>query len=570
MKSATPDDADREAPAGALRLAAWFIDARVREVIVGDLVEQFAAARPDKATRGALRRRFWREVIVAITKFPRRPRLSHPIGDGHVSGFLQDLARAVRTLRRAPAFTLACAITLALGIGSATSIFSVADPLLIRSLPYRDAGRLFITGERDASGQGTNLGFATFADLRDQARSIEHAAAVGSWSPTLVRNGSAEQLNGLRVSASYFATIGVHPALGRDFSADEDDPSRNTVIIMSHALWRERFSADSAIVGKTVNIGGASMLVAGVMPADYDDVLRPGAQVWRVLGYRADLPFACRTCRHLRMVTRLRAGVDLKVAAAEFDVLSANMMRDHPHDYPAVGLTLSPLQATVARRVKPALVALLVAVSLLLVIAAVNVGGLQLARAMLREEEFAVRTALGAARWRLTRMLLAEGLVLAFLAGIGGWFIARLGVAALVQRLPAMPRLSAVHLDARAGALALLVTAIGGLAIGMIPAWHATRRSLASSMRGTKTVNRAPQRVRAMLVVTEVALAVILLCGAGLLARSLARVLSTDPGIDLATVANAQVQVSGPRYADNAAVWAWQDKIVDLSSTLGS
>ena len=244
-------------------------------------------------------------------------------------------------------------------------------------------------------------------------------------------------------------------------------------------------------------------------------------------------------------------------------------MRENPGDYPSTGFHLVQIQEDVTRRVRPALTALLVAVALLLVIATVNVGGLQLARALQREEEFSIRAALGAAGARLTRLLLAEGLILAAVAGVTGWLFAMAGLGQLVQRLPAtMPRLAAVHLDMRVLAAALIATVTAGIAIGLVPAWHARRRGLALSLRGGRRVGGAPHRLRGALVVTEVALAVALLAGAGLLARSLSRLLSVDPGIELAPVATALVQVSGARYQENEPVWQWQDQVLDAARAI--
>jgi putative ABC transport system permease protein len=555
-------------PKTALWLADRLVDGRMRDAVVGDLTEAYGE-RVDALGPGRARRWFWRQALLAIAHFPARPRVPHTRGDGLMFGFVHDLSRAARTLRRVPTFTIACAITLGIGIGAATAIFSVADPVILRPLPYPSPERLFSAWERDDHGARSNLGFATIMDVRASATSLEQVAAVGGWAPTLIRDGSAEMLSGLRVSSNYFAAIGVQPAIGRGFAAEEDVQARNGVVIVSHAFWQTRLSGDSAVVGGTVDISGRGMLLAGVMPADYDDVLQPGTQIWRVLGYEASLPFACRTCRHLRMIARLRPNVTPAAALAELDVISARLVHDNPSDYPAAGFYLVQVQEDVTRAVRPALTALLVAVALLLIIATVNVGGLQLARALQRDEEFSIRTALGAGSGRLTRQLLAEGLVLAVVAGVTGWIFAIAGVGQLVHRLPAsMPRLAAVHLDVRALGLALVTTLTTGIVIGLVPAWHARRRGLALSLRGARRAGGAPHRLRATLVVTEVALAVVLLAGAGLLARSLTRLLSVDAGVELATVATSLVQVNGARYADNAVVWAWQDQVVDAARAI--
>jgi putative ABC transport system permease protein len=486
-----------------------------------------------------------------------------------VTGFLDDLRRAARTLRRAPVFTLASAATLGLGIGASTAIFSVADPVILRPLPYRSPEQLYVVSQGTAPDLSSRLGFETIADVREQSAQLESVAAVGGWGPTLFSDASADLLTGLRVSASYFSMLGVPMALGRDFRPDEDDPDHNGVVILSHGLWSSRFGSDSSVVGRQILVGARQMVVAGVLPATYDDVLQPGTQIWRVLGYARGLPYACRTCQHLQMIARRKPGASETAVQSELELISNRMVEAYPTQYSTPGFELEQIQQSVTGSVSGALMALLAAVAILLAIAIVNVGGLQLARALQRDEEFAVRAALGAGRSRLTRQLVAEGLVLAILAAAMGWLIASVGTGALVSRLPAgVPRAEAIHLDLRALGFALLVTMTAGVAVGMIPAWHARRRALAVSLRSGRSLGALPQRLRATLVVTEVALAVVLLAGAGLLARSLARLLGVDPGVRIANVATANVQVGGARYQSDTTVWEWQDRLIEAAGAI--
>ena len=547
----------RRPPRLALWLAERCVHARVREAVVGDLVEAHAAGAHSTPW-------FWRQAFAAIARFPAWP--ITPAGDGIMTGFLDDLLRAARTLRRAPAFTVACAVTLGIAIGAATAIFSVADPLIIRPLPYDSPDRVYVVWEDDGHQRRNTVGYETVADFRERSRTLERAAAIGGWGPTLVRDGQAELLQGLRVSASYFATLGARPALGRDFLAEEDTPDRNRVVILSDALWRSQFGGDSTIVNRTIDMNGTPMLVAGVMPADFDDVMQPGTQVWRVLGYARGQNFACRSCRHLRMLARARPGVGAGAISSDLNAVFAEVAREHPQEYPSHAVITGALQDEVTLGVRPTVIALLVAVALLLAIATVNVGGLQLARAIERDEEFAVRTAFGASAGRLARQLLAEGLVVALVAGTCGWGVAVAGIGALASRMPAgIPRAAAIHLDPRAFAVAAAATILAGVVIGFIPLWHARRRALAGSLRGGRRVARGAHGVRAALVSVEVALAVVLLAATTMLARSLSHLMAVDVGVTPGHVATIQLQVGGPRYRDSMAVLAWQDRVVEAA-----
>ena len=478
--------------------------------------------------------------------------------------FLADLRHGIRLLRRSPGFTILAVLTLSLGVGATTAIFSVADPVLFRPLPFPNADRLVLVGERDADGSMSNVGYLTFADLARESRTLERAAAAGSWQVTIDGHGAPERVNGQRVSATFFSMLGVRPALGRDFVADEDTPGSNKVVILSHGLWARRFGSDSSIVGKAISINGTAYLLAGVLPESYESVIAPGAEIWRVLGYDASLPYACRTCRHLRMFARLRPEVTPTGAAAELSELSARLVREYPKEYPAAGAIVQPLGDATMSATRPVLWAVLGASVLVLLIAAANVANLQLARAMRREEEFAIRSALGAGRGRLTAQLLAEGIVLALIGGTAGLLVARFTLGALVDRLPpAMPRLAAIRLDGAALLVGAGITLLLGVAMGLVPAAREGRGPLAGTLRGGRRLTSGRHLARAGLVVSEVALALMLLIGAGLLARSLLRLLSVDPGFDATHVLTLQAQATGPKYPDSTSVYENHARIIE-------
>ena len=553
-------------PRMAISLLQRLLPRAEREAFIGDLIEDHAANVVRYGVAPA-RRWFWRQTVVALLTLHGRRTLAAPVkpaGDSPMLTFLADLRHGVRLLRRAPAFTILAVLTLALGVGATTAIFSVADPVLFRPLPFPNADRLVLVGERDADGSLSNVGFATYADLARETRTFERTAAAGSWQVTLDGHGAPERVNGQRVSASFFSMLGVRPALGRDFVSAEDTPGTNLVVILSHGLWARRYGSDSSIVSKTISINGTAYLVAGILPESYESVIAPGAEIWRVLGYDPSLPYACRTCRHLRMFGRMRPDVTPARAAAELSELSARLVREYPKEYPAAGAIVQPLGDATMGATRPVLWAVLGASVLVLLIAAANVANLQLARAMRREEEFAIRSALGAGRGRLTAQLLAEGVVLALIGGAAGLLVARFTLGALIGQLPpAMPRLSAIRLDGATLAVGAMITLLLGVAVGLVPAVREGKGVLAGALRGGRRLTRGRHLARAGLVVTEVALALMLLVGAGLLGRSLLRLLSVDPGFDASHLLTLQTQATGPKYPDSTSVYANHARIVD-------
>ena len=557
--------APRRVPRAARRLLEALLPEREREPFLGDLEERLAE-HPGGARGWRATLRLWREIAAALVLLApmRRPRpaaLDRP-GDPLMHGFAADLRHGLRLLRRAPAFTALCTLSIGLGVGMTTAIVSIVGPVLLQPLPFPDPERLVVVWERGESGESSRTGFETFTDLARESRTLAGAAAISGWEPTLwTGEGDAERLDGQRVSASFFGVLGVRPALGRDFRAEEDAPDPRVVMI-AHGLWTRRFAADSALVGRAISLDGVPFTVVGVLPAGFDDVLSPGAQIWRPLGYAAGQPWACRTCRHLRMVARVRPDASLAAAAADLDAISARLVADHPTSYPAAGVRVVPLGDEVTRAFRPVLIAVLGAAGLVLLLAAANVAYLQLARALRREEEFAVRVALGAGRPRLARQLLAEGVLLAVLGGVAGLVVAALALPALLARLPeSLPRLAAVRLDVAAllGSAAVILAA--GVGAGLAPTWQGGHATLAALRSGTRLVGSRRRLARAGLVVTEVALALVLLVGAGLLARSLVGLMAVDAGFEPSRLLTLDVQAIGPRYEREAAVYENRERM---------
>ncbi|MDQ2767545.1 MAG: ABC transporter permease, partial [Gemmatimonadota bacterium] len=316
-----------------IRFCIWLLEHTLRsdlaEHVIGDLHEQ--------QERGAA----WMllETTSALWHLHARPRPESHL----VRGVLADLRIAGRLLRRSPGFTFASVLTLGLAIGATTAIFSVIEPVLLRPLPYPDAEKLALVWERDADGSRDNVGFATFRDLVTQSRTLERAAAIGDWQPTLSDNGDPERMQGDRVSWTYFRTLGVQPLLGRDFIESEDLPANNQVVILSYGLWQRRYGGQASIIGHMISIDDRPMTVVGVMPASFDNALTPTAKIWRVLGY-LNQPFACRTCHHLRMVARIRPSSSLAEAQTELDGIQSQLARAYPKDYASVGMLVGRVQ----------------------------------------------------------------------------------------------------------------------------------------------------------------------------------------------------------------------------------
>jgi putative ABC transport system permease protein len=472
-----------------------------------------------------------------------------------VETFLADLRYAARRLRATPGFTAVTVLTLALGIGATTAIFSAVKPVLFEPLPYPQAGRIMAIWDMGPDGARADGTFGTYVELGARSRSFDAIAVMKAWQPTLIGTGEPERLEGQRVSWSYLRVLGVAPALGEDFHPSDDRLDGPRVVILSHALWRRRFGGDRAIIGRPITLDDDSYVVIGIMPRGFENVLAPSAELWMPLQY--DMSRGNAWGHHLRIVGRLRPGFGPDEARRELRGIAGGPVPEFPRAPWASldnGLLVSSLQGDLTRGVKPALLAILGAAALVLVIACVNVTNLLLARGVQRRGEFALRAALGAGHDRLVRQLLTESLLLAALGGAAGMGVAMLGVRALVALSPPdLPRAVAIGVDGVVFAFGLGITTLLGLAVGLSPALHGSRdephRDLQHGSARTAGGNR---RARSALVVAEVALALVLLVGSGLLFRSLERLLAVSPGFDATGLLTMQVQTSGHRFDDDS------------------
>ncbi len=477
-----------------------------------------------------------------------------------IESLMQDFRYGVRSLRKSLGFTAVVTITLALGIGACTAIFSAVNPILFQPLPYPHADRLTMIWYANADGSRDQQAFHTYRELTERSRSFETTAVAKPWLPTLTGNDQPERLEGQKVSAAYFRTLAVSPVLGRDFQPSDDVLNGPRVVILSDRLWRRVLGGNPAILGQQVKFDDNLYTVIGIMPRSFENILQPSAEIWSPLQYDTT-HIASVDIRewghHLKMIGRVRAGVSVDHARNDLNGIAHNPIAEFPRpSWTSLehGVFVDVLQEDVTSGVKPALVAVLGAVILVLCIACVNVTNLLLARGAQRCGEFAMRTALGAERSRLIQQLITESLLLALIGGALGLLVAEVGVRALIAVSPAaLPRVNAISVDATAFAFALGVTVLTGVIVGLVPSLHASRQLQVGMQQTSRRTSGHHQLTRRILVVAEVALALVLLVSAGLLLHSLQRLFAVDPGFEASHVLTMEVQTSGRRYDDDAA-----------------
>jgi putative ABC transport system permease protein len=479
-----------------------------------------------------------------------------------------DVRYGVRRLRATPGFTIVTVLTLAIGIGGATAIFSAVNPILFASLPYPHPDRVVSVVEQYRNGSRSDGTFAMYRAFAERTTAFEAIAVIRPWRPTVTGEGRPERLEGQRVSAAYFTVLGVTPAAGRVFTAAEDRFGGPNVLVLSDAVWRRHFNADPAIVGRDIRLDDTPFTVVGVMPAHFDNVTGPDAGLWAPLQYRTVFdPNSREWGHHLKTIARLRPGMPLPEAARQVESVGQQVIQQvHPGSYdPNTGFTVVALGADMARGVRPALLAILGAVGLVLLIACVNVTNLLLARGVRRRGEFALRAALGAARLRLLRQTLTESLVLAFTGGVAGVLLALWGVRALVALSPpGLPRSNAIAVDLPVLIFAAAITTVFGLAFGMMPAMQAAFGNPNDGLQHSSTRTAGGhRRMRRLLVVVEVALAVVLLAGSGLLFRSLQRLFEVPLGFDPSGLLTMQVQTVGQQYRTDETIQRLYDRELD-------
>jgi predicted permease len=482
--------------------------------------------------------------------------------------FLQDIRYAFRTLLKAPAFTGVAVLTLALGIGANSAIFSVVDAVLIEPLPYREPQRLVVLNHFYPSlSLNASVSAAGYSHYRDTSASFENLAALGGWSANLTGDGEPERLRGLAVTSNFFDTLGVAAAAGRGFAREESQAGNDQVVVLSHAFWQRRFGGRPDVVGQTLTLNGRNYSVAGIMPERF----RFGRERGNEIEIYSPIVFTPQqlapeawTNEFLQVVGRLKPGVSMQQAQSEMDSivkgLEVRFARESPFRLPLRSYT-----ETIVGNIRPALLILLAAVGFVLLIACANVANLLLARAAGREREIAIRTTVGAGWSRIVRQLFTEGAVLALLGGVAGLILAYWGVRSLATLTEGtLPQAADLRIHSRVLLFTFAVSVLTGTVFGLVPALRARSQDLHDTLKeGGRAMSGSGRRFRSALVVSEIAIALILLVGAGLLIESFRRVQQVNPGFRADHLLVMQLSLPGFKYSNAQAARAFYDQALE-------
>ncbi len=467
--------------------------------------------------------------------------------------FIQDLRYAIRTLLKKPGFCAIAVLTLALGIGANTAIFSVINAVVLKPLPYGEPQRIAQVWEydkRQGPAQGT-ISPHNFNDWRNQSKLFEHLAAYRYVNFTLTDGHQPESLRGVMASSSLLAVLGTKPLLGRDFLPEEDAPGKNRVVILSEGFWQRHFAGNREVLGQPVQLNGESYTIIGVMPKGFE--FPAAVELWSPLGL--DLPRIERGNRYLFTIGRLRPDTSLSAAQTEMDAIAASLAEQYPNSNSNSGVYLVSLHEQVVNQaVKTSLFVLLGAVGLVLLIACANVTNLLLVRATARRKEIAIRLSIGASRWQLIRQFLTEGLVLSIIGGGLGLLLAWWGVDLILAVVPnSLPRVGEIDVDSHVLVFTLLASLIAGTLSALVPAFYGTKLDLNHTLKeaGQSVASSSlRQGVLGFLVSAEIAIALVVLIGAGLLLASFLRLQQINPGFKATNLLTLQLSLPGSKYKD--------------------
>jgi putative ABC transport system permease protein len=489
-----------------------------------------------------------------------------------MDNLLNDLRYAARVLAKNPGFTLIAVITLALGIGANTTIFSVVNGVLLSPLPYQEPERLVQVWETWPPGETYSGGVSpnNFADWRNQAQSFDELGAYWLWLYTLTGTSEPTEVAGMKVSANFFALLGITPQMGRTFLPEEEQPDKNRVAIISHAFWQRRFDSNAEVIGQTLRLDDGSYTIIGVLPPDFRQTelaVDYGAEVWTP---EAVNPADNRRANHyLSVIGRLKSGVTFEQVQTEMATIARQLEQAYPNTNKDRGVRLVSLHEQVTGGIRWALVVLQCATALVLLIACVNVANLLLARVTLRASELAIRSALGARRVQIVRLLLAESAVLAVLGGGVGLLLAHWGIDLLVGVAPRdIPRLDEIGLDGRVLGFTLGLSVLTVLLFGLAPAWQSAQVNLNQALKeGGRSAARG-QGLRGLLVVAEIALTLVLLVGSGLLVRSLLRMQQVDLGFNPGGLLTLRVSLLESKYPERRQIADYYQQLLARTEQL--
>ncbi len=559
------DDPARRRIGPVFRLLLALLPGRVRddigEPLAVTIAEAVAAGRARGRVAGAVAAmREGLGLVRLVIREHATPGERAP-GEGWTPMLMQDFRFAFRSLRRSPGASAVSVLTLALGIGAVTAIASVIDGVLLRNLSYADADRVLYIGERTPEGGYTSTSYENFRDWEASGIFAATGVTIGN-SVTVVGEGQPERIRGEFVSSGYFDVIGVEPALGRAIRPGEDEPGGPRTAVLSHGWWQSRFGGDRAALGRTVLLNNEPHTIVGVMPAGFRSPWDT-PQAWISL-HTAPRSFDRSSRGFQAVMARMLPGQTLEGARAEFEALYAGLVTAYPEANAGRSVWMFSLPDFLADRNRPFLLGLGTAVLLLLLIACANVANLQLARAAARRREMAVRTALGGGRRRLARLVLVENAVVFALGGLAGVGLAWFGVGGLVTLQPSYTQFYDVRLNGLAATVGLTLAGITGLLFGLAPAFEALRSAPGSALREGERgggSSRGARRFRSALVVSQLALSVSLLIGAGLLARTMSALLGVDPGFDDEQLLTLEFRLPQNRYADEAERLVFFDRL---------
>jgi len=484
--------------------------------------------------------------------------------------FLQDVTYSLRTLRKHPGFAAVAILTLALGIGVNSVIFSLVNGILLRPLPFPESEKIVsvFTVQKDQAEQDI-FSPANFLDLKSGARQFDAVAAYNYFGFDLVGKGEPEALTVIKASTGFFDVLGVNPFLGRAFSAEEDLPGNDRVVLLNYSLWQRLFAGDPQVIGKTILLDGLPYRILGVMPQHFQ--FPEEVDVWAPLALD-DQQRSLRGANFLQVIARLKPEVHFDQAQSEMDGLSQRLEKEYPQYNTGIQIRVASLEEAIVGESRPMLLVLAAAVAFVLLIACANLANLLLANASSRKREFAVRVAMGASKSRMVRQLLTESLVLSLLGGTLGLLLAIWALPLLLKALPEnTPRVHEIQLDAIVILFTTGVSLLTGILFGLLPAFSSSRPDLHDTLKegsGASGISLRGRRFADLLVVGEVALVLVLLIGAGLMIRSLGKLHSVDPGFQPDRLLSLQLFLPGSRYEEPAARRAFCSSVLDRLSAM--